>query len=60
MTGVYSSAQVIQMSADAYKQVLDSVPLSTNQDQVAQIKRVGNKIKDAVENSCWTVAIVKF
>ena len=44
-----NSSQVIQMSAAAYKQVLDSIPLSQDQDQVARIKRVGNKIKAAVE-----------
>lgn len=49
LTGLIGSQQVIQMSADAYKQVLDSVPLSTNQQQVAMIKRVGGKIKTAVE-----------
>ncbi len=49
VTGIIGSQQVIQMSADAYKQVLDSVPLSQDQEQVARIKRVGNKIKLAVE-----------
>lgn len=47
--GIYSSEDVIQMGADAYKQVLDSVALSTDEEAVAQVKRVGNKIKDAVE-----------
>lgn len=37
------------MSANAYKQVLDSIPLSENQEQVAMVKRVGTKIQTAVE-----------
>ncbi|WP_323756074.1 M48 family metallopeptidase [Roseivirga sp.] len=49
LTGVVSSEEVIAMSADAYKQVIDSVKLSDNQEQVAMIKRVGNRIQKAVE-----------
>jgi predicted Zn-dependent protease len=49
LTGVIGSDQVIGMSANAYKQVLDSIPLSENQEQVAMIKRVGTKIQTAVE-----------
>lgn len=49
LTGVISSDQVIAMSAEAYKQVLDSIPMSNNQAQVAMIKRVGGKIQKAVE-----------
>ncbi len=49
VTGVYSSEDIIQMSSAAYKQVMDSVPLSSNEAEVAQIKRVGTKIKAAVE-----------
>lgn len=49
LTGVISSDQVIAMSAGAYKQVLDSIPLSDNQEQVDMIKRVGSNIKTAVE-----------
>jgi len=49
LTGVIGSDQVIGMSANAYKQVLDSIPLSKNQEQVAMIKRVGTKIQTAVE-----------
>lgn len=49
LTGVISSDQVITMSSAAYKQVLDSIPLSDNQEQVAMIKRVGGNIKTAVE-----------
>jgi len=51
LTGVISSEQVIGMSANAYKQVLDSIPLSENQEQVAMIKRVGTKIQTAVEKN---------
>jgi predicted Zn-dependent protease len=49
LTGVIGSDQVIGMSTNAYKQVLDSIPLSENQEQVAMIKRVGTKIQTAVE-----------
>lgn len=49
LTGVVGSEQVIAMSADAYKQVIDSVQLSNNQEQVAMIKRVGTRIQKAVE-----------
>ncbi|KYG72837.1 M48 family metallopeptidase [Roseivirga echinicomitans] len=49
LTGVVSSDEVIAMSADAYKQVMDSVKLSDNQAQVAMIKRVGTRIQKAVE-----------
>ncbi|PIQ48193.1 MAG: peptidase M48 [Cytophagales bacterium CG12_big_fil_rev_8_21_14_0_65_40_12] len=49
MTGLISSDEVVAMSADAYKQVIDSVKLSTNAEQVAMVKRVGNRIQKAVE-----------
>jgi predicted Zn-dependent protease len=49
MTGLISSDEVIAMSADAYKQVIDSAKLSTNTQQVAMIKRVGERIEKAVE-----------
>ena len=49
LTGVVGSEQVIAMSADAYKQVIDSVQLSNNQEQVAMIRRVGTRIQKAVE-----------
>ncbi|MGE0588447.1 MAG: M48 family metallopeptidase [Cyclobacteriaceae bacterium] len=44
-----SNAEIIQMSSDQYQQVLRENKLSTNQEQVAMIKRVGNNIKTAVE-----------
>lgn len=44
-----SSAEIIQMSSDQYQQVLRENKLSTNQEQVAMVKRVGNNIKTAVE-----------
>ena len=49
LTGVVGSEEVIAMSSDAYQQVLDSAQLSTNQAQVAMVKRVGNRIQKAVE-----------
>ena len=49
LTRIISSEQVIKMSADAYQQVIDSLPMSSNQEQVAMIKRVGNRIQTAVE-----------
>ncbi|MEP2669243.1 MAG: M48 family metallopeptidase [Cyclobacteriaceae bacterium] len=44
-----SSAEINQMSADQYQQVLRESKLSSDQEQVAMIKRVGNNIKTAVE-----------
>lgn len=49
LTGVVGTEEVISMSADAYKQVIDSVKLSNNAEQVAMIKRVGTRIQKAVE-----------
>jgi predicted Zn-dependent protease len=49
MTGLISSDEVIAMSTQAYKQVVDSVKLSNNAEQVAMVKRVGNRIQKAVE-----------
>lgn len=44
-----SNAEIIQMSSDQYQQVLRENKLSNNQEQVAMVKRVGNNIKNAVE-----------
>jgi len=44
-----SSAEINQMAADQYRQVLRESKLATDQEQVAMIKRVGNNIKKAVE-----------
>ena len=44
-----SNAEIIQMSSQQYNQVLQESKLSTDQQQVAMIKRVGNNIKNAVE-----------
>ena len=41
-----SSAEINQMSADQYQQVLRESKLSSNQEQVAMVKRVGNNIKN--------------
>jgi predicted Zn-dependent protease len=49
MTGLIGNQQVIAMSADAYKQVIDSVKLSDNVQQTQMIKRVGGRIQQAVE-----------
>ncbi|MGN6645664.1 MAG: M48 family metallopeptidase [Cytophaga sp.] len=42
-------SQMIAMSSEQYAQVIKQGPLSTNQTQVAMVKRVGNTIKTAVE-----------
>lgn len=44
-----SSAEINQMSAEQYQQVLRESKLSSDQEQVAMVKRVGNNIKTAVE-----------
>lgn len=44
-----SDSEVNQMSFTAYKQLIDSVPLSTNATNVAMVKRVGSRIAAAVE-----------
>lgn len=49
MTGLIGSEQIMQMSANAYRQVVDSVKLSDNEEQVAMIKRSGTRIQKAVE-----------
>jgi len=45
-----SDAEVLSMSATAYKQLIDSVPISKNTVQTALIKKVGANISKAVEN----------
>ena len=42
-------ADITAMSSDQYKQVIQTGPLSTNTEYTARVKRVGNKIKTAVE-----------
>ncbi|MFZ4583402.1 MAG: M48 family metallopeptidase [Paludibacter sp.] len=44
-----SDAEVVAMSATAYKQMIDSVPLSKNAAQTALVKKVGANISKAVE-----------
>jgi predicted Zn-dependent protease len=44
-----SNDEIISMSAQEYKKVLDSSKLSNNQEQVQMIKRVGTRIEKAVE-----------
>ncbi|WKN31278.1 M48 family metallopeptidase [Porifericola rhodea] len=43
-------SQILSLSFQNYNQVLQSSKLSNNQEQVAMIKRVGNKISKSVEN----------
>jgi predicted Zn-dependent protease len=45
-----SSDEIIQQSAVEYKHVLDSSRLSTNAEQTAMVKRVGQRIQGAVEH----------
>jgi predicted Zn-dependent protease len=45
-----SNDEIIQQSAVEYKHVLASSRLSTNSEQVAMIKRVGQRIQGAVES----------
>ncbi len=44
-----SSSEINTMSATQYQEVIKKGPLSTNQEQVTMIKRVGSKIQKAVE-----------
>ncbi|NOS92007.1 MAG: M48 family metallopeptidase [Cyclobacteriaceae bacterium] len=44
-----SSSEINTMAATQYQEVIKKGPLSTNQEQVAMIKRVGSKIQKAVE-----------
>jgi predicted Zn-dependent protease len=44
-----SSSEINSMSATQYQEVIKKGPLSTNQEQVAMIKRVGAKIQKGVE-----------
>jgi predicted Zn-dependent protease len=44
-----SNSEIIPLAEGQYKEVLAKGPLSSNQEQAAQIKRVGLKIQKAVE-----------
>ncbi|PZR28726.1 MAG: peptidase M48 [Azospira oryzae] len=44
-----SNSEIITMSADEYKKVLAESKLSTDQEKVQMIKRVGSRIQKAVE-----------
>jgi len=44
-----SSAEINQMSATQYQDVIKTGPISTNQEQTAMVKRVGVRIQKAVE-----------
>ncbi len=47
--GAPDSQEIIAMSSDTYSHLMDSVKLSTDQEQVSRVKRVGDRIKGAVE-----------
>lgn len=49
VTGIYSTDQILQMSYQSYAHVLDSVQLSTDEEQVAMIKRVGANLQAAAQ-----------
>ncbi len=44
-----SNEEIIPMSFDQYQQVIKESKLSTNKEQTAMVKNVGNRIKTAVE-----------
>lgn len=44
-----SSAEINQMAAEQYREVIAKGPLSTNREQTEMIRRVGTKIQKAVE-----------
>ena len=44
------NSELLQMSFDNYKAVLDTSKLSTNRQQVEMVKRVGRRIQKAVED----------
>lgn len=54
-----SDAEVLSMSATAYKQFVDSVPASKNVAQTALVKKVGVNISQAVENYLKTNGLEK-
>lgn len=47
---IVSDAELNQMSFASYKQLIDSVPLSTDKTNTAMVKKVGTKIAAAVES----------
>lgn len=49
LTGLISDQEIMNMSAQAYQDVIDSVKLSNDTEQVAIIKRSGSRIQKAVE-----------
>ncbi len=44
-----SNSEILPMSFDSYKSVLDSSKISTNKNQAEMVKRVGTRIQHAVE-----------
>ncbi|GAB5522965.1 MAG: M48 family metallopeptidase [Roseivirga sp.] len=49
VTGLTNTSEVLALSAQSYQTVLDSANLVSNSDDAARVKRVGNRIKTAVE-----------
>ena len=49
LTGLTKTSEVLALSAQSYKGVLDSANVVYDTDDAARVKRVGNRIKDAVE-----------
>ena len=45
-----SNSELLPMSYDNYKGVLDSAKVSSNKEQADMVKRVGKKIQKAVED----------
>lgn len=49
VTGLTSTSEVLALSAQSYQSVLDSANVVRDSEDAARVKRVGNRIKDAVE-----------
>lgn len=49
VTGLTSTSEVLALSAQSYQTVLDSAKIITTSDDATRVKRVGNRIKNAVE-----------
>lgn len=49
ITGLTNTSEVLALSAQSYQTVLDSANLVSDSDDAARVKRVGNRIKNAVE-----------
>lgn len=49
VTGLTSTSEILALSAQSYQTVLDSAKIITASDDATRVKRVGNRIKNAVE-----------